>query len=145
MTSHIHDCFSQLDDELIWRRESSENSLGNLVLHLCGNVRQWIGCYVGGLEDIRKRPEEFSPDARLDRTALLALLDQTIGSAVLILQQVEPARLADRILVQDGRVTSVLEAIYQVVGHFQQHTGQIIFATKRWTGKDLGFYRPPSR
>ncbi len=143
MAGHIHACFERLDEEAIWRRHSTaENALGNLVLHLCGNVRQWIGCYVGGLADVRRRPEEFSLDARLSSAELLKRLDETIGLATSVLEKLDPQRLTEVIPVQDGKLATVLEAIYHVVGHFQQHTGQIIFATKLVTSEDLGFYKP---
>jgi uncharacterized damage-inducible protein DinB len=143
MTQHIRACFGRLDEDAIWRRHSmAENALGNLVLHLCGNVRQWIGSYVGGLDDIRKRPEEFSVDARFGSGELLKRLDETVALATGILEKLDPQRLTEVIRVQDGKPASVLEAIYHVVGHFQQHTGQIIFATKLITSEDLGFYKP---
>ena len=144
MRLSIHASFEKLDDELIWRRDASaQNAVGNLVLHLCGNVRQWIGAYVGGLPDVRHRPSEFDASARETCTGLLALLDETVALAVDTLGRVEPEKLAQRIPVQDGRVLTVLEAIYQVVGHFQLHTGQILFATKLWTNQDLGLYKAP--
>jgi uncharacterized damage-inducible protein DinB len=146
MTRHIHDCFKKLDEDAIWRRQSAaENALGNLVLHLCGNVRQWIGCYVGGLEDIRKRPEEFSRSGGMTRADLLSRLDETIELANGVLKKLDPQRLTEVIPVQDGKSATVLEAIYHVVGHFQQHTGQIIFATKLATSEDLAFYKPSEK
>jgi uncharacterized damage-inducible protein DinB len=143
MQGYIHACFAKLSDDQIWMRNSpSENAPGNLVLHLCGNVRQWIGSYVGGLEDVRNRPEEFRTDIQMDRAALLAQLDETLALALDVLGRVPAGQLPERIPVQDGQVKSVLEAIYHVVGHFQQHTGQIIFITKLLTSEGLGFYQP---
>jgi uncharacterized damage-inducible protein DinB len=143
MADHVHTCFQKLDDELIWKRSTPvENSLANLVLHLCGNVRQWIGCYVGGLPDIRKRSEEFAARDGGSGAELLAQLDETVRMAVGILQNLAPERLVERVAVQDGQTAAVLEAIYHVVGHFQQHVGQIIYATKLWTAEDLALYRP---
>ncbi|MGA8598041.1 MAG: DUF1572 family protein [Bryobacteraceae bacterium] len=143
MAGHIHACFEKLDEEAIWSRHSTaENALGNLVLHLCGNVRQWIGCYVGGMADIRKRPEEFATDAHASSAELLKRLDETIGLATSVLEKLDPQRLTEVIPVQDGKSATVLGAIDHVVGHFQQHTGQIIFAAKLATSEDLGFYRP---
>jgi uncharacterized damage-inducible protein DinB len=144
MASAIHTCFDKLDNEQVWRRNSPvENSLGNLVLHLCGNARQWIGSYVGGLDDIRNRPQEFAEREQISSEALLQQLDQTVELAVRVIQEVDPKRLVERVPVQDGQYCSVLQAIYHVVGHFQQHTGQIIFVTKLWTSQDLGLYQPP--
>jgi uncharacterized damage-inducible protein DinB len=145
MSGLIRTCFEKLDEDAIWNRHSPvENSLGNLVLHLSGNVRQWIGSYVGGLEDIRDRPSEFSAQSGKSAAELLSLLEGTVEMAVGVLQSLKPERLVEIHPVQDGKSVSILEAIYHVVGHFQQHTGQIIYATKLFTSQDLGLYKPPS-
>jgi hypothetical protein len=147
MSGHIESCLDRLTDDQIWSRGAPhENSIGNLILHLCGNMRQWIGAGVGGEQDVRDREREFSTSGGWSGADLRSHLSQTVAHAVGILDAVTPARLLDEINPQTGPV-SVLEAIYQVVGHFQQHTGQIIFATKIYTGEDLGLFRPsnPSR
>jgi uncharacterized damage-inducible protein DinB len=145
MCAHIESCLARLTDGQIWSRGAAhENSIGNLVLHLCGNVRQWIGAGVGGEQDIRDRDREFSTRAGMTTADLLSHLKQTVDHAVAIVDRVTPARLLDEINPQTGQV-SVLEAIYQVVGHFQQHTGQIIFATKMLAGEDLGIWRKQER
>lgn len=141
MTSAIRLCLGKLSDEEVWRRAgANENAVGNLVVHLCGNVSQWIGHSVGGEPDTRNRPAEFS-SGNHPRQALEEKLDSAVSHATGILRALPPERLAAQVVTQSGEC-SVLEAIYQVVGHFQQHTGQIIFATKQMTGEDLGIYRP---
>ena len=143
MCGHVESCLERLSDDQIWSRGAAhENSAGNLVLHLCGNARQWIDAGVGGEKDIRDRDREFSTRGGISRADLIAHLKQTVDRAVAVIEGVTAERLLDEINPQTGPV-SVLEAIYQVVGHFQQHTGQIIFATKILSGEDLGFYRPP--
>lgn len=142
MSDHIESCLNRLTDDQIWTRGAPhENSIGNLILHLCGNVRQWIGAGVGGEQDIRDRPSEFSATGGRGVSELSSRLKQTVQHAVGIINSTSPERLVVQIRPQDTTV-SVLEAIYHVVGHFQQHTGQIIFATKILSGEDLGFYRP---
>ena len=141
MTAAITLCLGKLTDEQIWRRDhANENTIGNLVLHLCGNVQQWIGFSIGGDPDTRDRPAEFSattlPSAELEEKLRL-----TIDHALEILGQFPAEELAREVTTQNGKSTA-LEAIYQVVGHFQQHAGQIIFATKQLTGEDLKIYRP---
>jgi uncharacterized damage-inducible protein DinB len=131
-----------LTDDQIWSRGAAhENSVGNLVLHVCGNARQWIEAGIGGEKDIRDRDREFSTRGELAAVDLLSHLKQTVDRAVAVIEGVTAERLLDVINPQTGPV-SVLEAIYQVVGHFQQHTGQVIFATKLLSGEDLGLYRP---
>jgi hypothetical protein len=141
MTSAIKLCLGKLTDEQIWRRDhANENTIGNLVLHLCGNVQQWIGYSIGGDPDTRNRPVEFST-TNLPRPELEEKFQATIDHALEILRGFPPAELGKAVDTQNGPSTA-LEAIYQVVGHFQQHAGQIIFATKQLTHEDLKIYRP---
>jgi uncharacterized damage-inducible protein DinB len=141
MTAAIVLCLGKLNEEQIWRRDqANENTIGNLVLHLCGNVQQWIGYSIGGDPDTRNRPAEFAA-THLERAALEEKLRTTIDHALDILRRFPPERLAYSVQTQMGPSTA-LEAIYQVVGHFQQHTGQIIFATKQMSGEDLAISRP---
>jgi len=130
MTGLIEACVLKLDSDQIWNRESdAQNSIGNLVLHLCGNVRQWIGWSIGGQPDIREREREFARSSKIGTPELLAQLTGTVNDARSILEHFPPERLTERVPTQDGE-RFALEVIYQVVGHFQQHAGQIIFATK---------------
>ncbi len=145
MTGYIEVCLLKLDPAQVWTRaHPSQNSIGNLVRHLSGNVRQWIGSTIGGLPDIRNRDREFAATSGVDTGELLANLNASVDGALHILANLPPERLADRVQAQDGE-RSILEVVYQVVGHFQQHTGQIIFATKLLTGEDLKFYAPPQK
>lgn len=141
MTGYIEACILRLDSDQIWDRgRGAQNSIGNLVLHLCGNVRQWIGWSIGGEADVRERDREFAASSRVDTAELLSRLNAMVGDALVILENLPPDRLTERITTQDGE-RSALEVIYQVVGHFQQHAGQIMFATKMLTGEDLKFYK----
>ncbi len=145
MTGHIGTCLLKLDPDQIWQRTGdTQNSIGNLILHLCGNVRQWIGSSIGGHPDIRDRDREFDANSRAATHELLSLLRATVSHAIGVIKYLPPDRLTDRVVTQDGE-RSVLEVIYQVVGHFQQHTGQIIYATKLITGEELNFYAPPKK
>jgi uncharacterized damage-inducible protein DinB len=141
LSSRIEDCLAKLTDEQIWTRESDNgNAAGNLVLHLCGNVRQWIGTGVGGAPDIRDRDSEFAARGDKSTSELTELLAKTVDEALPVLRSLNADRLAELITVQGYRVT-VLEAVYHVVEHFAEHTGQIVLITKMATSADLGFYR----
>jgi uncharacterized damage-inducible protein DinB len=138
LSGRIQDCLGRLSSEQIWMRNNpNENSVGNLVLHLCGNVGQWIGSGVGGKPDTRQRDAEFAARGNAE---LRDRLDTTISEATAIIRNLPIARLSEKIKVQKYDVT-VMEAIYHVVEHFAQHSGQIIFATKLLTGQDLGYYK----
>lgn len=137
MTEQLDSCLDRLSDEQAWRRNGShENSVGNLILHVCGNARQWIISGVGGQTDTRDRDAEFSASGGLTTRDLHSRLNETMTAAITVLDSVTAERMLEQIEPQGRRVT-VLEAIYQVVGHVQQHTGQIIFATKMMRGEDL--------
>jgi uncharacterized damage-inducible protein DinB len=137
----IETCAGKLSAEQIWARGSqNENAIGNLVLHLCGNVRQWIIAGVGGAPDVRQRDGEFAARGGVPVAELLEKLRSTVEEAVAVLERVTAERLAEPLLIQTYNATG-LTAIYHVVEHFSGHTGQIVFATKMLTGEDLGFYR----
>jgi uncharacterized damage-inducible protein DinB len=144
-TERIATCLAKLDDSQIWLRGSeSENAVGNLVLHLCGNVRQWIVCGVGQRPDTRDRDAEFNARGGVPAAELMNRLRQTVEEAAAVIEGATAERLAEPVTIQGYDVT-VLEAIYHVVEHFSHHTGQVLFATKALTGADLGFYRHLTR
>ena len=137
----ISNCLDKLNEDQIWARHSdSENAIGNLVLHLCGNLRQWIGFGVGGKPDIRVRDREFSARAGAGTAELKERLETAVSEASEIIRSLTPVRLVEITRVQSYEM-SVLEAVYHVVEHFSGHAGQIMYATKQLTGADLGFYR----
>jgi len=134
-------CLAKLSDEQIWARgHENENAVGNLALHLTGNVRQWIISSLGGNPNHRDRNSEF--DARTGFTAsqLANTLSDTVEKATAIIAGLTTEQLTQTYNIQNYQVSGV-EAVFHVAEHFSQHTGQIIFATKMLTGTDLGFYR----
>jgi uncharacterized damage-inducible protein DinB len=141
LSASIETCLGKLSDEQVWARgNENENAIGNLALHLCGNVRQWIVTGVGGHPYLRERDAEFAARGGVARAELSERLRQTVEEAVTTIDAVALADLQRRLLIQEYDV-SILEAIYHVVEHFSMHAGQIIFATKMLTGEDLGFYQ----
>jgi uncharacterized damage-inducible protein DinB len=143
--ARIKQCLERLSHDQVWaRRTENENAIGNLVLHLCGNVRQWIGSGVAGKPDVRQRDREFAERGEIQPAELWQRLERTVADAVTDLRQVPPGRLQEFVTIQSYHLT-VMEAVYHVVEHFAQHTGQIILATKQFTGEDLGFYKHLSK
>lgn len=136
----IERCLEQLNDEQIWWRANEEsNSIGNLVLHLCGNARQWIVCGLGFQPDNRVRDVEFSRRDPVERAELLNLLRSTLAEVESVLRQLDPSMLLEKRMIQGSEV-DVLEAVFHVTEHFSMHTGQIIMLTKMLLQKDLRFY-----
>ena len=143
-SGRIATCLGKLNDSQIWARGyKTENAVGNLVLHLSGNVRQWIISGLGGVPDIRVRDREFSTQTGISRTELTALLQSTVEEACAVISGLTEEQLTQQHTIQDRTVSGV-EALLQVVTHFSEHTGQIIFATKNLTGEDLGLWSPPN-
>jgi hypothetical protein len=134
----VETCIDKLTPEQIWTRHAeNENAIGNLMLHLSGNVRQWILHGVGGEPDHRQRDTEFASRGGLSPAELKVLLRSTVDAACGVIRSAD--RLEERRMIQKYDVT-VIEAILHVVEHFSGHTAQIIFITKFLTGEELGFY-----
>lgn len=133
-------CLEQLSEEDIWIRGTDhENAIGNLILHLSGNLHQWIGFGVAGKPDVRMRDQEFEARDGAGAAELKARLDAAVRETIEIVSSLSASQFNGTVRVQ-GYEVSVLEAVYHVVEHFSYHTGQIIFATKMLNGQDLGFY-----
>jgi uncharacterized damage-inducible protein DinB len=136
----IERCLEQLTDEEVWWRANQEsNSIGNLLLHLSGNARQWIVCGLGGASDKRERQREFDERALVPRSDLFARLKQTVSEVDEVLARFDPAQMLTPRQIQGTEVTA-LEAIFHVVEHFSMHAGQIVYITKQLTAHDLHFY-----
>jgi uncharacterized damage-inducible protein DinB len=141
LTSRIEACLTKLTAGQIWARgRANENAIGNLVLHLGGNVRQWIVASLAGEIDNRDRDGEFAAQGGPAAPELAAGLRDTVEKAVKIIRALDTARLTRIYEIQNYPVSGV-DVVYHVVEHFSQHSGQIIFATKMLTGEDMGFYR----
>jgi uncharacterized damage-inducible protein DinB len=136
----IERCLERLNDEQIWWRPNEEsNSIGNLVLHLCGNARQWIVSGVGGGLDARDRDAEFAQRELVPRDQLLTLLRSTLDDVASVLRGLDTATLLERRTIQSSDV-DLLQAIFHVTEHFSMHTGQILLLTKLLTATDLRLY-----
>lgn len=140
-------CLGKLTDEQIWARGGAhENAVGNIVLHLCGNIRQWVMHGVGGTKDVRVREAEFSVDGGLGGAALAEMFASTVAGARAVISTLPPGRLTERTSPQPGRPeVSVLEAIYLVVAHAHEHVGQVILVTKQMIATDLDLTVPRPR
>jgi hypothetical protein len=128
------------DDQVWWRPNETSNSIGNLMLHLNGNVHQWIVAAFSRLEDTRNRPQEFGEREHVPKAALVERLGATIQRADEVLMGLTEAELRGPYTIQKYAVTGIF-AVYQVVEHFALHYGQVLYIVKMVTGKDLGFYK----
>ena len=134
-------CVEGLSDEQVWwRPNDASNSIGNVILHLNGNVRQWLVSSFRRSDDLRDRPAEFRERRLIPASALLENLGTTLKEASEVLASLSEADLLTTFEIQGYTVTG-LHAAYQVVEHFGLHYGQIVYINKMLRGEDLGFYR----
>ncbi len=167
---NIASCVARLSDEQMHHRGGQhENSVVNLLVHLQGNIRQWILSGVAGQQDHRDRDAEFALDLRMSGADALAALRVTITQARAIIEGVSPARLMQTLSAPlagvqalegvapvhlqfsatepSGAVQSetVLVAIAHIFSHLEYHTGQIVLLTKQMLGRDLDLSTPSRR
>lgn len=136
----IRRCLNELSEEDIWwRTHGTDNSVGNLLLHLNGNIRQWVISGIGGATDIRNRPQEFDERQMIPKAELLKSFEETLFEANQILERFDPSKLLNVRKFQNWDHTC-LDAISHVVEHVAQHLGQIIYITKLRKGIDLKFF-----
>jgi uncharacterized damage-inducible protein DinB len=136
----IERCLERLTDEQVWWRASERsNSVGNLLLHLEGNLRQWVVSGAGGAADARARDREFAERRSLPREELLGALRAAVAEADDALARLDPAALLETRRVQ-GLDAVLLSVIFHAVEHFSMHTGQVILLTKLLADEDLAFY-----
>ena len=139
----ITHCLDQLtDDDLQWRQFASHNSIQNIILHLCGNLRQWIGYGVGGEQDVRDRPREFSDRRPIPKTELIDRLRNVVAEADRTLAEFPPSRLVEKRQVQ-GFDSTMLGVVLDSVSHFVGHTHQIVFIARLRLGEAYRFHWMP--
>jgi hypothetical protein len=139
----IEQCLDRLSTaDVWWRANEASNSIGNLILHLCGNVTMWIIGGVGALPFERDRQLEFDERRQISPVDLRTRIRRIVHDADQVMSAVESQDLLSRRQIQ-GYDVSVLEAIYHVVEHFGMHTGQIIMLSKARVGEDLKLWAPP--
>jgi uncharacterized damage-inducible protein DinB len=141
----IETCLHRLGEEDVWwRPNDASNSVGNLILHLCGNVTMWIIGGVGGRKFERNRQQEFDERRHIPKAELLTKLRRVIDEADEVIETLDEKTLLSRRQIQSYDVT-VLEAVYHVVEHFGMHTGQIILLSKARVAEDLELWQQPNK
>lgn len=142
-TRKILHCLAQIgDDDVHWRPHATHNSIANLILHLCGNVRQWIISGVGGVSDTRDRASEFADRRPTPKQELIERLTGTVAEADATLARLDAVRLLERRHIQEWDVT-LLAAIFDSVSHFVGHTHQIVYITRMRLGDSYRFQWVP--
>lgn len=130
----------QVSEEQVWQRPNqSLNSIGNLILHLCGNMTQYGISSLEEIEDHRNRDKEFSVTGGFDKQLLLKQLEQTTEEVKAVIAKTSRNRLLQKKEVQGFELSGIGNCIH-LVEHFSYHTGQIAFWVKLLKGEQLGFY-----
>jgi hypothetical protein len=144
--NRIKHCLEQLHDEQVWWRfHPSLNSIGNLILHLCGNVRQWIVLGIGDASDIRNRPAEFAERGPIPKDELVRRLEMVVEEAKRVLAAVTAEQLLRlRVRRIQGFDVSGLTAIFDSVPHFRGHTQEIVHMTRLQLGDGYRFAWQPT-
>lgn len=136
----IQRCLNELDESEIWQRpNAASNSMGNLVLHLCGNIRQYIISSLGGNPDLRDRDAEFVAQGGHTRQELWEKLHETLQTALQIIRDTSDEEMMRTRSVQGFRQTGLAICLH-VCEHLSYHTGQMVFWVKLLKDKDLAFY-----
>ncbi|GMN05276.1 hypothetical protein MTsPCn5_06640 [Croceitalea sp. MTPC5] len=139
-TRMISIAFDTLNEEEIWQRPNeSSNSVGNLILHLCGNITQYAISSLGEVEDVRDRDSEFKTTLGLTKKELLKKLLNTVSAAKSTIENMTLEQWLKKREVQ-GFYFSGIGVVLHVVEHYSYHTGQIAFWAKQLKNKQLGFY-----
>jgi hypothetical protein len=142
--TRIKHCLSQLtDDQVWWRSHPSLNSIGNLLLHLCGNLRQWIIAGLGSATDTRDRPAEFAQRDPIPKADLLRQLDAVVSEAKAVLGKLTARQLLAARRIQGFEMTG-LAAIFDSVPHFRGHTQEIVHLTRLQLGDAYQFAWTPT-
>jgi hypothetical protein len=140
----IEHCLGQLTDEQVWwRPRPSLNSIGNLILHLCGNLRQWIVAGLGVRADVRDRPAEFAERGPIPKAELMGKLAAVVGEAKQVLGKLTARQLLEVRHVQDFDVTGLV-AVFDSIPHFRGHTQEIVHLTRLQLGDAYKFAWTPT-
>lgn len=136
----IYKCLSMINEADLWRTPNqSIPSIGNLILHLCGNARQWILSGLGGRADNRNRDQEFIVQTNIKKAELVFLLESVKVNIRQTLEELKDADISRKYSIQGFDVTG-FSAMIHVIEHFSYHTGQITTLTKWLTNKKTDYY-----
>lgn len=140
-TKRVKICLDMMSEEQVWQKPNeASNSIANLMLHLCGNMTQYVLSSMGGKADSRERDKEFSVKGGLSKEQLFEKLSAVVNSVIEEIQLHDEASLLKTRMVQ-GFEKNGIAIILHITEHYSYHTGQIALLTKLMTNEDLGFYK----
>ncbi len=138
--ARIIQCIDRLNEEQLWYSPNKNtNSVGILVLHLCGNIQQYICATLGNEKDERDREAEFNPKTKPSKTELKTRINKTISEAITHIEALSTKNLTHPIPVQCFE-ESPISILIHVIEHTSYHVGQISWITKSLLNTDLQYY-----
>ena len=136
----IYKCLSMIEENDLWKSPNSTiPTIGNLLIHLCGNARQWILSGIDNRQDNRNRDAEFEIQDNIKKAELVFLLENLKMNLRYTLEEMPESKLTEKMVIQGFDVTG-FSVLIHVIEHFSYHTGQITTLTKLLTNKDTEFY-----
>lgn len=136
----IHKCLDSITEEELWQRPNeNSNSIGNLLVHLCGNITQYIHSSLGNEPDIRDRDLEFSRTGGLTKEEIYWKIAVVTEKAIDVLKKISEDELMKIRSVQGFDMSGVAIVVH-VTEHFSYHVGQITFYVKLLKNKDMAYY-----
>jgi uncharacterized damage-inducible protein DinB len=140
-TKRIENCLALLSEEQVWQQpNAASNSIANLILHLCGNMTQYVLSGLGELPDNRKRDQEFETKGGFTKAELIHKLNTVVEEVIAVIEHQTTDSLLQTRTVQ-GFTKTGMAIVLHITEHYSYHTGQIALLTKLMTNKDLGFYK----
>lgn len=142
----VNHCLNQLDDaDIWWTPQEPCNSIGIILQHVCGNLRQWVLSGVGGAPDTRNRPKEFVIEEKPPKAVMQKTFNEVLDGVLAVLKDLDPERLSEHHRIQ-GFDASLLGAIYVAVTHLDIHVGQILYITRLRKGAEYKvFWKPTTK
>jgi hypothetical protein len=138
----IEHCINQLTTEQVWwRPPHGLNAIGNLLLHLAGNVQQMVTNNLTGSPDTRDRPAEFAARDPIDADELLGRVMFVVKTARDAIRSASDERLCEQKLVNKNNWTGIQAAI-RSIAHFRGHTQEIIHITRTILGDKYQYAGP---
>ena len=135
----LEQCLQALSEKELWYRpNANSNSVGNISLHLCGNIRQWVIAGLGGHQDVRERQKEVDEQGPIPLEELLGLLTILKKDVAVVLNQTTPKDLIEKRDVQIYQESGL--SILELVEHFSYHVGQVTYIVKMLKDVDTGYY-----
>lgn len=117
---------SYTNESEIWKTDGDiKNSGGNLALHLCGNLRHFIGTVLGKTDYMRDRDAEFSAKY-VSRGEILKNIDETLAIINIVVPKLSDDELLEVYPIEVfGKPMTTNWFLTHLATHLTYHLGQV--------------------